>query len=1024
MESTYGDLLSKSAKAHPSNSDISDPVSKKLHQTYKQTDVIDLSENEPLHNIIYNLNATPKPQPKKLPPRQITFDTMLKNNTIPLVSLLSTTEKQRPRVLPDSFMKKNPFKQDTEEKSLKSFVQWKDSIIKESDLPHKRKNKDDTPDILKKNKKSVSQQNAEILKAHSHSTFDASEFIRMQEKQKLEEKKREEALKKAREKNLEQKKYEETMKNFQAKDVASELDIKQKLALEKERRKVFKDSTQEFFSHLLSIDLYKNASDYQLHKIETSFANGAEYIKSFIPAFFEEVRAEVISAVNQNNMSKYWEINVGIFNSKSENHYLEFEDSEKNEKFSTNIRMEDLILMISDSSPQPETFNSSFSAWGIKPKYILGFVEKDTNSKRIVFRVLLKDLENLYEKKSENHRIQMKVFIIDSCTTIFREFKMIRLSEFVSLSDYVYSPSKDLFVDSLKKYKKISNVIEKNYNPSQAKAIVGACKIIKGIYLLQGPPGTGKTHTIRGILSALYMKNKGKVRILVCAPSNSAIDEIANRVVTEKLLDLNNCGVSTVPMVRIVSSKNSFFDLREKKQDEEREMPEAVKPICLNNLVSCEAEAPQLAQELTDTKYTKKDLDIIDNSIREYEKNRSDPENARLIKELKQQKYEKTQVMYKQKHSNMQTLDKIRHLEQSIIKRANIVFCTLSGAGGKELDYKDCNFDYTIVDEACQSVELSNLIPFKFDSNVVILVGDPNQLPATTFSQLSSQNNYSRSLFERLMYGKSKVHMLEYQYRMLPEICAFPSSYFYNSRLLTDQSILHKKRPDWIKSQGLLFINLLNSRESRNATETSISNTAECEFVGKIFAHFKHIHGRKLNIGIITPYKKQVRIIKEYLQRFNRDTWKIDVEVNTIDGFQGKEKDLVIFSAVRTGETVGFLADQRRLNVAITRAKYALWIVASRPCLYRNQCWRALIDYVESKNRLLNCNNFNEIADYFTPDFAQPMEIVEEKKPEISPIILTENVKPKSEIKQVKPKESHKPKDTSKLALDIISRSK
>ena len=106
MESTYGDLLNKSSKGQPSNSDISEQVSKKLHMTYKQSDVIDITENEPIHNIIYKLNPIPAIPAKKAAPMQITFDTILKNNAIPLVSPLLTTEKQRPRVLPDSFKKK------------------------------------------------------------------------------------------------------------------------------------------------------------------------------------------------------------------------------------------------------------------------------------------------------------------------------------------------------------------------------------------------------------------------------------------------------------------------------------------------------------------------------------------------------------------------------------------------------------------------------------------------------------------------------------------------------------------------------------------------------------------------------------------------------------------------------------------------------------------------------------------------------------------------------------------------------
>lgn len=114
-----------------------------------------------------------------------------------------------------------------------------------------------------------------------------------------------------------------------------------------------------------------------------------------------------------------------------------------------------------------------------------------------------------------------------------------------------------------------------------------------------------------------------------------------------------------------------------------------------------------------------------------------------------------------------------------ILSKAEIVFCTLSGAASKEIQDLNQHFEYVIVDEACQSIELSTLIPLQYGAKHVVLVGDPMQLPATTFAQGSSKNNYSRSLFERLAVSGAHVECLEVQYRMIPQICELSSTHFY-----------------------------------------------------------------------------------------------------------------------------------------------------------------------------------------------------------------------------------------------------
>jgi predicted DNA helicase len=671
-------------------------------------------------------------------------------------------------------------------------------------------------------------------------------------------------------------------------------------------------------------------------------------------------------------MSNFWNITLGINRSQNGIDYLDYEDANQNRRFSGNLHTDDLLMMIKEDEKQEVSrLHPSFSKWSNRPSYFLGFVEKIKNNNQIVFRVLPGVVDYLFEGENLNSRIKAKVFIIDSCTTLIREFKMIRLSEFLELSRYLYEPSKPPLYDRLAETNRISKTLSKFYNPSQIDAILTGFKMSQGIFLLQGPPGTGKTHTIRGLLSVLFMKNNRKNRILVCAPSNSAIDEIAKRVADEKLFDINGSRIEDIKLVRIVSQNHNLFDIRESKKPETKEMPDSVKKISLGVQVSNLLNESDSVIELENIKKTKDDLDKVDELLQHYLKNNED---HLKIKELQERKFQLTKISFKQKSSNKKALDKLKEIEQSILNSSNVVFTTLSGAASKELDLPTCEFDFVIIDEACQSVELSSLIPFRYKSRVVILVGDPRQLPSTTFSQDSGKNNYSRSLFERLMQDGCRVKMLEIQYRMVQEISEFPSHYFYQGRLQTHENNDLSLVPSWISTPGVMMMNLLTSRESKKSSDTSLSNTPECEFIGKLFTFLKPVHGNRLNIGIITPYKKQVRIIKEYFQKFYGDHWKNDVEINTVDGFQGREKDVIVFSAVRSAESIGFLADVRRVNVAITRAKFALWVVASKSCLERNECWSSFINYCSSKGKLFDCKDFNEVSEYFDPKSQKKLE--------------------------------------------------
>lgn len=308
-------------------------------------------------------------------------------------------------------------------------------------------------------------------------------------------------------------------------------------------------------------------------------------------------------------------------------------------------------------------------------------------------------------------------------------------------------------------------------------------------------------------------------------------------------------------------------------------------------------------------------------------------------------------------------------LEISFLDTAHIVFTTLSSAGIQSLD-SSSDYDVLVVDEAAQAVELSNLIPMRFQSKQCVLVGDPQQLPATVFSRSSAQSLYERSLFERLEACNHPVHMLRVQYRSHPTISKFPREFFYDGKLEDGPNVVEKsyQRPyHQLTSvfQPLVFFNLLNSAEARDTRALSRRNASEAELAVNLYLTLKNacppdtIAGK---VGVITPYSQQQSELRRIFRRTLGDNYEQQVEINTVDGFQGREKDIIILSTVRADPTknIGFLSDVRRMNVALTRAKYACYVVGSEATLVSSPPWKRFLDHVWDTNSLVHVEDPSE----------------------------------------------------------------
>jgi len=299
------------------------------------------------------------------------------------------------------------------------------------------------------------------------------------------------------------------------------------------------------------------------------------------------------------------------------------------------------------------------------------------------------------------------------------------------------------------------------------------------------------------------------------------------------------------------------------------------------------------------------------------------------------------------KHLSIEHFEKISKMsKKAIIGESSIVLSTLNTSGS---EYSNMTgYSYLIIDEACQATEITTLIPLKNSFEKVILVGDPRQLPPTVFSE-----NYAleTSLFERLSKNH-EVLLLDTQYRMDPQISQISSDIFYRgmvksaSKLFLHEGTRHSFKPYY-------FVNMNGGEEQQDANKSHY-NAFESGIALKIFWKIQRKYP-SLVVGILSPYKAQVSLMRRGAGLLLQN------QIETVDGFQGREADVIIVSTVRR-ERLGFLDDPRRINVAITRPKKCLILVGSSDCLYRSVYWREII-FRCPVNNVWDMGSFKEFLD-------------------------------------------------------------
>ncbi|KAG4303887.1 hypothetical protein PORY_002704 [Pneumocystis oryctolagi] len=428
-------------------------------------------------------------------------------------------------------------------------------------------------------------------------------------------------------------------------------------------------------------------------------------------------------------------------------------------------------------------------------------------------------------------------------------------------------------------------------NVSQVYAVRSVLQ--KPLSLIQGPPGTGKTVTSATIVYHLAKMNSGQV--LVCAPSNVAVDQLCKKI--------HQTGLKVVR----VSAKSR----------EDLESPVA--------------------------------------SLTLHEQVRNNDTNTELQKLI--QLRDELGELSSQDEKKYKALVKI--CEKEILSNADVICATCVGCGDPRLS--KFKFRTVLIDEATQATEPECMIPLVMGCKQVVLVGDHQQLGPVIMNKKAAKAGLQQSLFERLVVLGISPIRLTVQYRMHPCLSEFPSNMFYEGTLQNGVSKNERLRKNvdfpWPVNDTPMMFHMSLGQEEISSSGTSYLNRTEASNCEKIVVKFFKAGVKFSQIGIITPYEGQRSYIVSSMQQsgsLRKDLYK-EIEVASVDAFQGREKDYIIVSCVRSNEHqgIGFLSDPRRLNVALTRAKYGIVILGNPKVLSKHPLWYHLLLHYKEKNCLV-----------------------------------------------------------------------
>lgn len=466
-------------------------------------------------------------------------------------------------------------------------------------------------------------------------------------------------------------------------------------------------------------------------------------------------------------------------------------------------------------------------------------------------------------------------------------------------------------------------------NPTQERA-VNEVLWAKDVAIVHGPPGTGKTTTLVEAINETLMRES---QVLVCAQSNMAVDWIS-----EKLVD-RGINVLRIGNPTRVNDKMLGFTY-ERRFESHPDYPQ---------------------------------LWAIRKAIRELRKNRK-----------------KGSENYHQKMDRLKSraAEIELRINAELFGEARVIACTLVGSAHHLLE--GMKFGTLFIDEAAQALEAACWIPMKRASRV-ILAGDHCQLPPTVKSIAALRAGLGKTLMERIAENKPEVvTLLKIQYRMNDEIMRFSSDWFYGGKVESAPQIKYRSVLDydhpitWIdtsKEENQITIEGEDAPEDSASTSSSVSaanqnsdlnfkeqfvgesfgriNKAEAELTLLTLAEYftkigkQRVLEERIDVGIISPYRAQVQYLKKLIKKYEFfKPYRRLISVNTVDGFQGQERDVILISLVRSNDEgqIGFLKDLRRMNVAMTRARMKLIILGNKDTMTKHPFYKKLWEYVEAIN--------------------------------------------------------------------------
>lgn len=580
---------------------------------------------------------------------------------------------------------------------------------------------------------------------------------------------------------------------------------------------------------------------------------------------------------------------------------------------------------------------------------------------------------------------------ICSLSTIVREY--------IGLQSIGSLPFKDLILtatdsspspgeQSWKISRPLMEFIETNHNESQLAAIHASLSR-KAFVLIQGPPGTGKTQTILGLLSAILHATPARVH------SRGGLREIKRGPylpLQEKYVMWGQAS----PWLTGINPRDEIVP----KDGDDGVFPTTgneLKPEIVTS--SRKYRVRVLVCAPSNSALDEIVLRLLNTGVRDENDHAYNPKIVRIgLKPHHSVRAVSMDYLVEQKLSSMNsTSDKQKHgaagrdrdsVRSSILSEAAIVFSTLSFSGSSLFSKLNSGFDVVIIDEAAQAVEPATLVPLANGCKQVFLVGDPVQLPATVISPIAEKFGYGMSLFKRFQRAGYPVQMLKTQYRMHPEIRSFPSKEFYDEALedgpdVKDQTV--RLWHDYRCFGPFCFFDIHEGKESQPSGSGSWVNVDEVEFVllmyHKLVTRYPELKSSS-RLAIISPYRHQVKLFRERFQdTFGVESDKV-VDINTVDGFQGREKDVAIFSCVRASKDkgIGFVADFRRMNVGITRARASVLVVGSASTLKKDEHWNNLLESAEKRNCLLKVSK--PYTAFFSDENLKSMVAKDQSMPE------------------------------------------